>query len=224
MRARVTLGRRAFLLAASALALVRTSPARASAPRKVYIQPLGAALPAADSDLVRRALLAFYRIELSTLVMSALPRAAFYAKRRRYRAEKLLDFLDTRRPDDGFRILGLTAVDISTTKPPYEDWGILGLATLDGGACVLSSFRCKRGAKNPEHARIRLGKTAVHEIGHTFGLPHCPTYGCLMEDARGKVATTDREYDLCPKCRQRLIASGYELGDASAIPWPKPER
>jgi hypothetical protein len=42
-----------------------------------------------------------------------------------------------------------------------------------------------------------------------------------MEDALGKVATTDREYDLCSKCRQRLIASGYELGDA-AIPWPKP--
>ncbi len=125
-------------------------------------------------------------------------------------------------PPDGFRILGLTAVDISTTKEPYERWGILGLATLDGGACVLSSFRCKRGAKNAEHARIRLGKTAVHEIGHTFGLPHCKSYGCLMEDAGGKVATTDREYDLCPKCRQRLIASGYELGDASQIPWPKP--
>jgi archaemetzincin len=215
------LGRRTFLTAASTLVLGAAS-ARASTPRKIYLQPLGAALSDAESDLVRRALLAFYRVELQTLPSSALPRGAFYAKRRRCRAEKLLDFLEARRPSDGHRILGLTAVDISTTKPPHEDWGILGLATLDGAACVLSSFRCKRGAKNAEHARIRLGKTAVHEIGHTFGLPHCPTYGCLMEDAQGKVATTDREYDLCTRCRQRLMASGYELDASSAIPWPKP--
>ena len=206
---------------AGALAL---APRRADAAElpKIYVQPLGALLPAADSDLVRRALLAFYRVDLAVLPSTALPRAAFYAKRRRYRAEKLLDFLEARRPRDGKRILGLTGVDISTTKPPHEDWGILGLATLDGGACVLSSFRCKRGAKNAEHARIRLGKTAVHEIGHTFGLPHCTTYGCLMEDAQGKVATTDREYDLCPRCRQRLIASGYELSDSPDVPWPRP--
>ena len=214
--------RREFLTGAAALVIAASSHARATELPKIYVQPLGGLLPAADSDLVRRALLAFYRIKVDVLPNTALPRSAFYAKRRRYRAEKLLDFLESRRPNDGKRILGLTGVDISTTKPPHEDWGILGLATLDGGACVLSSFRCKRGAKNAEHARIRLGKTAVHEIGHTFGLPHCTTYGCLMEDAQGKVATTDREYDLCPRCRQRLIAKGHELSDSPDVPWPRP--
>ena len=214
--------RREFLATSAALVFAAAGAAHAAELLKVYVQPLGALLPAADSDLVRRALLAFYRINLEVLPSAALPRSAFYAKRRRYRAEKLLDFLEARRPSDGKRILGLTGVDISTTKPPYEDWGILGLATLDGGACVLSSFRCKRGAKNAEHARFRLGKTAVHEIGHTFGLPHCTTYGCLMEDAQGKVATTDREYDLCPRCRQRLIANGYELSASPDVPWPRP--
>jgi archaemetzincin len=214
--------RREFLITAAALAVTAAGPASASELPKIYVQPLGGLLPTADSDLVRRALLAFYRVKVEVLANTALPRAAFYAKRRRYRAEKLLDFLDGRRPKDGKRILGLTGVDISTTKPPYEDWGILGLATLDGGACVLSSFRCKRGARNAEHARFRLGKTAVHEIGHTFGLPHCTTYGCLMEDAQGKVATTDREYDLCPRCRQRLLASGHELSDSPDVPWPRP--
>jgi archaemetzincin len=217
----VTVTRREFLASTAALLLTAGSAGASELP-KIYVQPLGALLPPADSDLVRRALLAFYKVRLEVLPSAALPRSTFYAKRRRYRAEKLLDFLEARRPSDGKRILGLTGVDISTTKPPYDDWGILGLATLDGGACVLSSFRCKRGAKNAEHARIRLGKTAVHEIGHTFGLPHCTTIGCLMEDAQGKVATTDREYDLCARCRERLIKSGYELSDSPDVPWPKP--
>jgi hypothetical protein len=36
------------------------------------------------------------------------------------------------------------------------------------------------------------------------------------------VATTDREYDLCPRCRQRLIAKGHELSDSPDVPWPRP--
>jgi archaemetzincin len=72
---------------------------------------------------------------------------------------------------------------------------------------VLSSFRCHRRSKNPAHARTRLAKTAVHELGHTFGLDHCPSRGCLMEDGGGSVLTTDREKDLCPECRSKLTAS-----------------
>jgi hypothetical protein len=44
-----------------------------------------------------------------------------------------------------------------------------------------------------------------------------------MEDARGTVFTTDREYDLCPDCRLRLRQVGYALtGPEVPIPWPRP--
>lgn len=190
--------------------------------RLIYVQALGKALPDADLAMVVRALAAFYAVEVKTLGRVDLPKSAYYPKRGRYRAEKLLDFLKPRLPAGGSRILGLTGVDISTTKGKIDDWGILGLATIDGAACVLSSFRCKRQAKNAEHARIRLGKVAVHEIGHTFGLDHCPNRGCLMEDGGGSVLTTDREYDLCFESRRALSEHGVELADGE-IPWPKPK-
>ncbi len=188
----------------------------------IALQTLGSRLPDEDLDLVRTALTAFYSVEVRVLPRVELPKAAYYPKRKRYRAEKLLTFLAARAPKGVHRILGITAVDISTTKPPHKDWGVIGLASMDATACVISSFRCKRLARNALHARERFGKVAVHEIGHTFGLPHCPNRGCLMEDARGSVLTSDREYDLCTTCRSKLIRRGYGLGD-DPPPWPKPK-
>ena len=172
------------------------------------LQPLGATVPAAELEAVSAALTAFYAVKVMVAEPLALPKSAFYAKRGRYRAEKLLDYLVAEGRQEARVTLGLTAVDISTTKAPYEDWGILGLATLDGRSGVLSSFRCHRRAKNAEHARVRFAKTAVHELGHSFGLEHCPTPGCIMHDGEGSVLTTDTEHDLCADTRTRLKTAG----------------
>jgi archaemetzincin len=205
--------RRDFLqlpLALGSLALARGAGAADAPTPLIVLVPLGGGdtMSTAQLAAVSTAIAAFYAVEVSVASPLALPKSAFYAKRQRYRAEKLLDYLVNEGRKDARVVLGLTAVDISTTKAPYEDWGILGLATLDGRSAVLSSFRCRRGAKNAEHARVRFAKTAVHELGHSFGLPHCPTPGCIMHDGEGSVLTTDTEHDLCPATRARLTAAG----------------
>jgi archaemetzincin len=204
-----------------ALAIVCLLTASAAADI-LYLQPMGKQLPDADVDAVKRGLVEFYGLEVRVLPRVPLPQAAWYPRRQRWRAEKLLEFLDTRIPDDGERILGLTASDISTTKGPYDDWGVLGLGELPGRSCVISSFRVKRRARDPLVPRERLAKVAVHEIGHTLGLDHCPTTGCLMEDAEGQVTTSDREWDLCPRCRAKVSATGRALPPSPKPPWRKP--
>ena len=215
----MSLGRRDFFGALAVLALGSAARAAVGAEgrRILYVLPLGAPLPAKDTELVQKSLEAFYALDVKHLGKLQLPKSAFYRPRARYRAEKLLDFLATRLPEDGFRILGLTAVDISTEKPPHADWGILGLAKLDDVPCVVSKLRTGRKAKSVEHARIRLAKVCVHETGHTLGLEHCPNQGCLMEDAGGSVLTTDREQDLCSECRGKLKQRS-RLGDGGP-PW-----
>lgn len=190
--------------------------------RALYLQPLGEALPDADVAIVVTALREVYGLDVRSLPRVELPVRAYYAPGKRYRAEKLLEFLAPRLPADGVRILGLTAVDISTTKGKVYDWGILGLGSLDGSSGVLSAFRCHKKSRGPQHARERLAKVAVHEIGHTLGLDHCPQRGCLMEDAEGSVLTTDREYELCRRCRAQLQAAGYVLPATPTLPWPRP--
>jgi archaemetzincin len=196
----------------------RQAGAQAPAPL-IVLQPLGAALPAAEIAAVSDGLTAFYRVQIHVAPLAALPKAAFYPQRQRYRAEKLLDYLANLGLPGAQVVLGLTGVDISTTKGNVADWGILGLATLDGRSAVLSSFRCKRGAKNAAHVRARFAKTAVHELGHSFGLEHCTTAGCIMHDGEGSVLTTDGERDLCSDTRARLAALGV-LRDGATSPFP----
>lgn len=188
----------------------------------LLIQPLGNELPYEDMALVQQALVGFYNVQIRVLPRVDLPEEAYYEPRQRYRAEKLLPFLLKKLPSDGDRILGLTGVDISTDKGSIKDWGILGLANLGGKECVISAFRCRGRAQEGAHAPILLAKVAVHEVGHTLGLDHCTTSGCLMEDAGGLARTCDREFDICTPCRSKLGASGYILPDQPHIPWPRP--
>ncbi len=52
---------------------------------------------------------------------------------------------------------------------------------------------------------MRLVKVVNHELGHTLGLPHCPSAGCLMEDAKGTIVTVDNETGaFCDGCKKKL--------------------
>jgi archaemetzincin len=211
--------------AVAAIALLLASPgARAETavgPGKVlYVQQLGAcAQKNSGTDQVLAALRAFYAMDVRVRPCEDLPKEAYYPARKRYRAEKLLGHLNQTMPKDGWRILGLTDVDISTTKGAVADWGVMGLGELPGTATVISSFRCRKKARNPAHAIERLAKVAVHEVGHTLGLDHCPTVGCLMEDAMGKVVTTDRERDFCTHCRALAKRNGFVIAEKPDAAW-----
>jgi len=209
-----------------ALGAGEASPDANPTSRALYVQPLGSCASKAPGVAeVVASLRAFYSIgasvpiDVRVLACQELPKAAYYPPRKRYRAERLLTYLNGRMPKDGWRILGLTEVDISTTKDEFPDWGVMGLGELPGTATVISSFRCRKKARNAAHALERLAKVAVHEIGHTLGLPHCPTLGCLMEDAMGKVTTTDRELDFCPKCRAQAKQAGFTITEKPEAAW-----
>lgn len=132
------------------------------------------------------------------------PRATLNKSRSRYRADSLIQFLSNR-TRDGYLNIGLTDKDLSTTKHNHADWGIMGLSYCPGKSCIASSFRLK-GTNKPE----KLFKVAIHELGHTQGLPHCPVRTCFMQHANGK-GHINEEKEFCPKCKAVLMKAGWVL-------------
>lgn len=167
----------------------------------VAIQPLGP-MPAQSVTMVKRGLERTYGVKVTVLKSIRIPQETFYKPRNRYRADKLLPIL-AKIPGSYDKVLGLTAKDISTTKGGHYDWGLFGLGQMPGRACVLSSFRLKR--KGPKTPNQRLTEVAIHEVGHTLGLAHCPTPRCVMADAEGSVKTVDVSTGKpCSSCRDKL--------------------
>lgn len=132
------------------------------------------------------------------------PQSALNYTKTRYRADSLIRFLGhLAGPSE--RIIGLTREDISCTKGTHADWGIMGLGYCPGKSCIASSYRLKG-----RHLMDKLFKVALHELGHTEGLPHCPVRVCLMRDAEGKDHLDD-EKAFCKKCKSFLIKRGWAL-------------
>ena len=147
----------------------------------------------------------FGPIDIVVLKPCELPAMAFYPPRGRYRAEKLLQYLDSFRGKAYAKVLGLTSKDISTTKGEYEDWGIFGLGNLNSTACVVSTFRLKSGQPSEALFIQRVCRVVNHELGHTFGLLHCDHAGCLMRDARGSIKTVDDgSGKFCARCARHI--------------------
>ena len=188
------------------------APAPPTIRGEVVLVALGP-FPAAQLDAIEEHLKRYAAVDVRRLEPLALPSEAWTAKRKRYRAERLLDFLEAQIPGTPMttRILGLTSVDISTSKPPHDDWGIFGLGNMPGQAAVVSTFRLKKKARDAAHVQRRLNNTALHEVGHTFGLDHCTEALCPMQDAEGSIANTDAANDVFgPECAAELDA-GFPL-------------
>lgn len=142
-----------------------------------------------------------------------LPKEAWYAPRRRWRAEKLLDWIDGNPPQGAWKVIAVTEAEISTTKGDIFDWGIAGLGNLGGLSCVVSAYIYKKHSKTEEALLRRLGDLTVHEFGHTLGFPHCEETGCVMADAKGKaISSADASSGhYCAKCLEKLSAEDRAL-------------
>ena len=145
----------------------------------------------------------FYPVTVVVCPAKQFPDHIYYKPRNRYRADRIIHWLRLNMPDSARTIVGVTAKDISVTKGEIYDYGVMGLGYRPGHACVVSSFRPSKTAKSKRHLQQRLFKLAVHEMGHNFGLPHCPNETCIMVDAEGQMKL-DKEKNLCSNCKAKL--------------------
>jgi archaemetzincin len=53
---------------------------------------------------------------------------------------------------------------------------------------------------------MRALKEAVHELGHTLGLVHCPEAGCVMHFSNTLADTDCKSHRLCAMCERKRNA------------------
>jgi len=194
--------RRMIFALISLLFVVACKPAPRPANRVFVLQPFAGISSSEVNTLYEKLKTIIPKTILRPTV--TLPGNAFYAARNRYRADTIISYLNRFGSVDTV-IIGLTNQDISTSKDKIADWGVMGLGLQPGNACVISTFRLSK-----VNLSDQLYKTALHELGHTQGLPHCKNKGCFMRDAGGG-NHLDEETGFCQSCKSFLKSKGWLL-------------
>jgi archaemetzincin len=98
------------------------------------------------------------------------------------------------------KLLGVVAEDLFIPVLTY----VFGEAQLGGPVAVVSYHRLQneRYGLPPDDnlLRARLEKEAIHELGHTFGLVHCPSQDCAMHASTYVEDIDFKSASLCPSC------------------------
>jgi len=119
--------------------------------------------------------------------------------RNQYHSTAILDRLAANLPPQVVRVLAIAQVDLFIPILTH----VYGEAQLGGAACIVSTFRLNEGRSgiNISQKYIdRIVKEAIHELGHTFNLRHCPEQTCIMHYCRNEEDVDRKSDQLCRYC------------------------
>lgn len=77
---------------------------------------------------------------------------------------------------------------------------VFGVAVGDKALVFTERLR----SRDPALFYLRILKEVAHELGHAFGLPHCPNPRCVMSFSNTLADTDYKGPGFCPKCADQL--------------------
>lgn len=178
--------------------------------RAIHLLAVGAStggepeLAIALLDALAAALARAFRVSchVSTGVLDA--SAMFDFGRRQYYSTAILRSMMAFVPDPEVRLLAVTELDLFVPVLTF----VFGEAQLNGNCALVSVHRLREEyyGSPPDPAKLaeRLLIEALHELGHTFGLRHCPNWQCAMASTHAVERLDLKEARYCPACRLAL--------------------
>lgn len=171
--------------------------------KKLYLIPVhlpdGAVLEPLLSYLAHA-----FRLEAEILRKEIDVSSAYDKGRNQYYSTAILARILKEPPDDAFRVLGVTDLDIFIPVLTY----LFGEAQLKGPGALVSICRLRNEfygrAADPQLFQERLLKEAVHELGHTYGLTHCIHPGCVMNSSTYIEDVDEKGVVFCRDCAEEV--------------------
>ena len=154
--------------------------------------------PAVDNEYGYNVVVKESRMDLSDF---------FDPGRRQYNGNKLLQAVNAMATPGSIKTMGLFSIDLYIPIMTF----IFGQAVLNGHAGIASLYRLgnERYGIEPDDRLLleRFTKEVIHELGHTFGLIHCNTPGCVMRTSTYVEDIDQKDQHLCHNCRRQLDAA-----------------
>jgi archaemetzincin len=152
-----------------------------------------------------------YRIELDTIENISIAALQNGHTRKntfglQLHSEYILDsILRNKLPKDAYGLVAFTAYDLY----PEPSWNfVFGQANLKARVGVWSMARHKEtdstGRINYLLSDKRTLATAVHEVGHMFGIKHCVPYECVMNGSNSLYESDGQVIWMCHECVSKL--------------------
>lgn len=170
----------------------------------LYVVAIGS-VPEKTWEWIEKAAAEWFPLPIRRLPELSIPNAAYDAKRMQYQSVEIMKMLAQSAPLDATRILGVTEVDLAIPMLSF----LFGQAQLDGPVAVVSLCRLHQefyGLPAQESLlRERTVKEVLHEMGHTFGLVHCPDPACAMSLATHIKFVDAKAEQYCSRCGLQLV-------------------
>lgn len=139
-----------------------------------------------------------------------LPDAAYDKKREQYDVERVLLFVH----EQSKHLLGEKVIAVGNIDLFLGDMSfVFGTAQTGGRIGIVSTYRLdQRFYGKPfsyEKLRDRAIKEVLHELGHSYGLPHC-SKDCVMAFSVNVMEVDTKPRFFCEDCREKLRAAFYK--------------
>ena len=127
-----------------------------------------------------------------------IPEESYNPSRNQYYSTGILSSMMNTMKIDSNHLIGVTEVDLYVPGLNF----IFGEAECPGNFAIISLYRLKHPDRELFLKRVLI--EAVHELGHTFGLPHCQNHLCVMYFSNNIVETDIKGPEFCKECLNRL--------------------
>lgn len=133
-----------------------------------------------------------------------LPRSGYNRDRQQYNGNSVIELLGEINHPEAERFVGLIDQDCYVEGLNF----IFGQADTGGRQAFVALPRlrppCSGMEEDKNLFRDRVLKEIVHELGHTWNLPHCDGHECVMRFSNSLQDTDEKTARFCSRCKEKL--------------------